>query len=160
MAEENKVKAMEIVIDDGSVAVPIKNTQGEEIGVFRFRPTDIAIIKRFNEIAKKFQDIVEPLEGIDINEDGTTDLDDSQAVAVLEAAEKQVYEACDYLFGGNMSEAFFGKMNPFSPINGSFYCELVLNAVGQFITSQFSQETQKINKNLGKYTDRYRRKKK
>ena len=54
MAEENKVNAMEIVIDDGSQWVPIKNKQGEEIGIFKFRPTDIAIIKRFNDISKKF----------------------------------------------------------------------------------------------------------
>lgn len=159
MAEENK-KAMEIIIDDGSLWVPIKNKQGEEIGVFKFRPTDIAIIKRFNDISKKFPDIVEPLNDVNINEDGTADIDDMQAMEVLEKAEKQIYEACDYLFGGNMSEAFFGKMNPFSPINGSFYCELAFNAVGQFITQQFSKETQKINKNLTKYTDKYRREKK
>ena len=47
--------------------------------------------------------------------------------AALREAEKRLYTACDKLFGGNMSEAFFGKMHPFSPINGHFYCENALS---------------------------------
>ena len=33
----------EIIIDDGSVKVPIRNKHGEQIGEFSFRPTDIGM---------------------------------------------------------------------------------------------------------------------
>lgn len=155
MAEENKQKSLEIVVDDGSQRIPIKNLAGDEIGVFYFRPTDVGIIKRFNETVAKFDRITEPLEGIAITPNGEADESDTKAAAALEEAEKRLYEACDYIFDGNMSEAFFGKMNPFSPVGGVFYCETALNRVGDFIAAQFDQETKKVNKRLSQYVRKY-----
>lgn len=155
MAEENKQKSLEIVVDDGSQRIPIKNLAGDEIGVFYFRPTDVGIIKRFNETVAKFDRITEPLEGIAIAPSGEADESDTKAAAALEEAEKRLYEACDYIFDGNMSEAFFGKMNPFSPVGGVFYCETALNRVGDFIAAQFDQETKKVNKRLSQYVGKY-----
>ena len=60
------------------------------------------------------------------------------------------------LFGGNMSEAFFGKMHPFSPINGHFYCENALSAVGAYISRQFDREVKKVNSRVERYTHGYR----
>ena len=54
----------EIIIDDGSVKVPIRNKHGEQIVEFSFRPTDIGIVDRFNSVAAEFDKIVEPLEGV------------------------------------------------------------------------------------------------
>ncbi|MBQ7931332.1 MAG: hypothetical protein IJ334_10010, partial [Clostridia bacterium] len=127
MAEEKKQAALKIVIDDGSQRIPIENMNGDEIGVFYFHPTDVGIIQRYNEMMSKFDEIVAPLEEIDINADGTADANDEAAAKALKEAEKRLYEACDYIFGGNMSEAFFGKMHPFSPVGGLFYCESALN---------------------------------
>lgn len=156
MAEEKKKQAaLEIVVDDGSQRVPIKNLSGDEIGVFYFHPTDVGIIQRYNEKMAKFDEIVAPLEAVDINADGTADADDNTAVDALKEAEKRLYEACDYIFGGNMSEAFFGEMHPFSPVGGVFYCETALNKVGAFISAQFEQETTKINNRLKKYVGKY-----
>lgn len=155
MAEEKKQAALEIVVDDGSQRVPIKNLSGDEIGVFYFHPTDVGIIQRYNERMSKFDEIVAPLEEVDINADGTANTDDGAAIDALKEAEKRLYEACDYIFGGNMSEAFFGKMHPFSPVGGVFYCETALNKVGAFISAQFEQETTKINNRLKKYVGKY-----
>lgn len=156
MAENIERNSMEIVIDDGNVRVPIKNKQGEEIGVFTFYPTDVGIIKRYNEIVSKFDEITAPLENVSIAADGTAaDTDDKAAVEALQEAEKRLFEATDYLFGGNMSEAFFGKMNPFSPVNGYFYCESAINAVGKFINKQFEQETKRIASRVNRYTKKY-----
>lgn len=155
MAENMKNFSMEISVNDGTVRVPVKNKQGEEIGVFYFRPTDINIIKRYNEVIDKFDNIVAPLENVDISSDGTAqDMNDQAAIEALKDAEKRLFEATDYLFGGNMSEAFFGKMNPFSPVNGHFYCESAINAVGSFINTQFDRETKKISSRVSRYTKR------
>lgn len=150
-------KGLNIVVDDGSERVPIKNKFGDEIGEFYFRPTDVGIIDRFNKMASEFDKITEPLESVNINPDGTADGDsnDDAALTAFAEAEKRLYEACDYMFGGNLSEAFFGKMHPFSPVKGRFYCEQVLETVGQFITQQFARETQRINSRVHKYTHGY-----
>lgn len=155
MAEEKKQAALKIVIDDGSQRIPIENLAGDEIGVFYFRPTDIGIIQRYNETMEKFDEILAPLENVDITEEGTANEGDTAAMTAINEAEKKLFEACDYIFDGNMSEAFFGKMHPFSPIGGVFYCESALSKVGAFISSQFEQETEKVNQRLNQYVGKY-----
>lgn len=149
MAENDK--KMFITVDDGLIEVPILNKKGEEIGVFRFRPDDVGMVHRYNETVAKLEKVITELENAE------TDVDDSFDKAI-KAAEKPLYEACDYLFGGNFSEAFFGKMHPFSPVNGRFYCETAIEAVGEFISHQFEQEVkklQKVDSAVRKYTHGY-----
>lgn len=156
---ENKIMQQnfnnEIIVDDGSVKVPIRNRQGEEIGVFYFRPTDIGIIDRFNALADEFDQITAPLESVNIKADGTVDEKSEAEFVALKEAEQRLFAACDKLFDGNMAEAFFGKMHPFSPINGHFYCENALGAVGNYISRQFSREVKKVNSRVEKYTHGY-----
>ena len=66
-------------------------------------------------------------------------------------AEKRLYAAVNELFGGDAAGAFFGRMHPFSPVNGAFYCEQVLGVVGKFISDQFDAETAKFKKRVAKY---------
>lgn len=152
-------KVMKIVINDGSVRVPIENMFGEELGAFTFRPTDIDIVKRYNESAEKFAAVVEPLEGAGINPDGTADETIEGSLEALGEAENRLYTLCNYIFGGDMAGAFFGKMNPFSPVDGRFYCEIAIEFLGNFITAQFDVETEKINTRVKSYTDGYSSKK-
>ncbi len=156
MTKKKKNTGFEIVVDDGSQRVPIKNLSGDEIGVFYFHPTDIGIIQRYNEMIEKFDEILEPLNNAGITPEGLPeDEQDRQAMNAIKEAEQKLYEACDYIFGGNMSEAFFGKMHPFSPVGGVFYCETALSKVGSFIADQFNQETEKVNKRLAPYVGKY-----
>lgn len=148
-----------ISVDDGSVKESIYNKFGDEIGVFYFRPTDIGIIERYNKVANEFDKIVEPLKDIDVNADGTADEDDELSLEAMKKAEKSLYEACDYIFGGNMSEAFFGKIRPFSIINGRFYAENALEAVGNYISKRFERETKRVNSRVERYTQGYHSKK-
>lgn len=148
-------KIMQLVVDDGSVSVPVMNKSGEQIGVFAFRPTDIGIIDRYNEVVKSFDKVTEPLENVTIENDGTVDPENEADLAALREATKRLYDAVDYLFGGNMAEAFFGKMHPFSPVNGQFYCAQAIDVVGAFIGQQFETETAKVEKRVQKYTHGY-----
>ena len=145
---------MEIIVDDGSQRVAIKDKYGREIGVFFFHPTDVGIIERFNKIAGEFDKITEPLANVDISANGTTNGDDAQSKALAEA-EKRLCDAVNYLFGSDCADAFFGSMHPFSPVNGVFYCENALNALGNYISAQFEAETKKFSKRVEKYTARY-----
>lgn len=145
-----------LIVEDGSERVPIRNKHGDEIGVFCFRPTDIGIIDRYNKVAADFDKITAPLESVNIKPDGTVTGEDVDEAAAMKQAEENLFKACDYLFGGNMSEAFFGQMHPFSPVNGHFYCENALAAVGKYISAQFDREVQKVNSRVERYTHGYR----
>ena len=141
-----------ITVDDGSRRVPILNMDGEEIGAFRFHPTDIGIIDRYNRLAEQFDAISEPLEGLSVPEGGEMDLTDPKLVAALTEAESRLNAAVNKLFGSDgAAEAFFGRMHPFSPVNGEFYATQVLQKVGAFIGAQFDTETRAMSKKAKKY---------
>ena len=153
---QDKNNQMKIVIDDGARKVPIVNLEGEELGVFYFRPTDMAIIDRYNEAIVKLDTVLAPLKDVGINAEGEAmDPEDEAAVKALHEAEERLNEICDYIFGGNMSEAFFAKMHPFSPVGGYFFCERALEMVGSFIADQFQKETQKVSSRVVQYTKKY-----
>ena len=152
--EEIKKETLSIVVDDGTVEVPITNTIGEQVGVFHFRPTDFNIVKRFNKISEEFGDVVNPLINANIGVNGEGE--DAESIKILNEAEEKLFELVDYLFDGNAAEAFFGKMHAFSPVDGKFYCEHVLNAVGEFISRQFDKEIKSITTRVDKYTHGYR----
>lgn len=158
MAEEikNNQTFTGIVVDDGSVKESIRNKHGEEIGVFYFRPTDVGIIDRYNKVAADFDKITAPLEDVNINPDGTVDEKNEAEQTAMQEATNRLFEACNYLFDGNFAEAFFGQMHPFSPVNGRFYCENALDAVGKYISRQFDREVTKVNNRVNRYTHGYR----
>ena len=149
--EEDAEAELGITIDDGLKRVPIKNTIGMEIGVFFFRPTDFGMVDRFNYLVGHFNEVVQLLDSIPEDENGQISTDDPKTMETLAAARNRLFELCDYAFGGNMSEAFFGAMDPFSPVGGSLYCEKAIMSVGAFIGKQFDTETAKINKRVEKY---------
>ena len=141
-----------ITVDDGSRRVPILNTDGEEIGAFRFHPTDLGIIERYNRLAEKFDAITEPLSALNVQEGQEIDLTDPALVSALKEAEGRLNEAVNELFGSDdAAPAFFGKMHPFSPVNGEFYATQVLEKVGAFIGAQFDTETKAMSKRARKY---------
>lgn len=144
---------LKIVVDDGRIRVPIENLEGDEVGCFYFSPTDLGIIERFNEVVKDFDKVVEPLDMVGVTNSGEGV--DEESVKALKEAESRLFKLIDYLFGGNADEAFFGRINPFSPIGGNFYCVSVMNVVSDFISKQFDAQTKKISKNLAKYPKPY-----
>ena len=157
MADNIKSMNLNITVDDGYQRVPITNKYGDEIGVFYFNPTDIGIIERYNTLAETFDAITEPLEAVNDAENADPDIIEARQIEALDKAKERLYEAVDKLFGGNAAEAFFGKVHPFSPVDGNFYCENVLQAVGEFISKQFDSETKKLSARVEKYTIRAQR---
>ena len=157
MADEIKKVGLSIVVDDGYQRIPINNKYGDEIGVFYFNPTDIGIIERYNKLAETFNAITEPLEAVEAAHGGTDEEIEARQMEALEEAKERLYDAVDKLFGGNAAEAFFGSVHPFSPVDGKFYCEIVLETVGQFISEQFDVETKKMSARVEKYTNRAQR---
>lgn len=150
---DDKALNLAITVDDGSRRVPILNVDGEEIGAFRFHPTDLGIIERYNKLADRFDAITEPLSAcLDGEQSDGAGLADPKVAAALTEAESRLNAAVNALFGSDdAAAAFFGKMHPFSPVNGEFYATQVLQKVGAFIGAQFDTETKAMSKKARKY---------
>lgn len=143
----------EIIIDDGLEEVKVKNKFGEEIGKFYFRPTDIGILTRYREAVDTFDEITKPLEEANIGTSGEGETDkDEKAIA---EAQHILFDKFNYIFGGNFAEAFFGSINPFSPVGGKFYCEQAIEMVGKYISNRFEKEAKASQKRVSKYTDNF-----
>ena len=157
----DNIKPMGIKIDDGRRRVPITNEYDDEVGVFYFNPTDINIIERFNKLAKDFENILEPLTSLpDFDENADENSDNNKLYReAMKISELRLNKAVNELFGGDAASTFFGQINPFSPVDGKFYCELVLESVGRYISEQFKKETEKISNRVEKYTGKYKRRK-
>ena len=156
--KKNNAAEMMIQVDDGLRRIPIKNSIGQEIGVFFFRPTDLGIMDRYNRMMEQFDEVLKPLENASIGTDGeAADPTDKETVEAIATATANINRLLDELFDGNFAEAFFGKMNPFSPVGGRFYCENAIDAVGKFIENAFGMEAETMSKHTEKYTAPYRK---
>ena len=156
--DENKIVEFPqeevIVVSDGRKRVRIQNQFGEDIGVFMFNPTDINIVNRYNEVAEQFSEVVAPLNGASIDKDG--EAADEESIELLNTAENRMIELIDYVINGDCRKAFFGKTQIFSPSDGKFYCENVLEAIGNYISMKFDKELHAISSRVDKHTHGYR----
>lgn len=143
-----------IVVSDGRVRVRIQNQLGESIGVFKFNPTDLNIINRYNEVADQFGDVVKPLQDVSITAEG--EAAEEAGIEALNQAENRMIELLDYVINGNSREAFFSKTHIFAPTDGVFYCENVLNKIGEYISMKFDSEVKKVNARVTRHTHGYR----
>ena len=143
-----------IEIDDGRIDIPIRNQFGETMGVFRFNPTDLNIVNRYNEAAENFEKIVKPLVDYDIDQNGEGS--DDAAIKALNDAEDKMIDLLDYVLGGNSRDSFFREIHAFTPTNGKFFCETMYEAVGKFISKKFDAETKKVNVRLQQHTNGYK----
>ena len=143
-----------IDIDDGKIEVKIRNQFGEVTGSFRFNPTDVKMVNRYNEAAERLQDIVKPLVNYNIGADGSGDGMD--AVKALNEAEDQLIKLFDYVLDGDSRAAFFSHTHAFSPMDGTFYCGKVLDGLGAFISKKFEVETKKADIRLQQRVHGYR----
>ena len=154
--EPEAEKNVGIVIDDGTEEVPITNLRGQRVGVFYVRPTDLGIVHRYEEFVKDFDTVLEPVQRANINSDGSAKDNDDRTINALREAEKRLSDKLNTLFDGNFSEAFFGKMNPFSIVGGRFYCEVAIEAVGAYIQKRFDHEMNLAQSRVERYTHGYR----
>lgn len=139
------------IVDDGTREIPIVNKFGKLICNIYIRPADYSIIDRFNELEQRFSSIVEPLRNISLKNDGTASFDeDWNTLKEVEAALKR---EIDILFDMEQADDIFAKRNPFSSVGGTFFAELVLNAIGEVISTAIAEEAALSEKRMSKYLD-------
>ena len=93
--------AEKITFNTGAKNYEIVDQDGNELGVFRFIPTDVGILNRYKETAAFFASVGDKIKGEDLEE-------------ILPELEKEAGEKIDFLFGAPVSENFFKITHPFT----------------------------------------------
>lgn len=134
------MSALQLNVDTGSILIEI-NDRGEKMGEFRFNPSDLDIVKRY-------EDVVEYLKGVTLGEN-------AGAEEVLAFSEK-IKEQFDYLLNYKVSDIIFAKCNPLTPLaNGDFYCENVLEGIAGIIEQSTNQRVEQKKAKIRKATAKY-----
>lgn len=138
-----------VIIDDGTQEIPILNKFGKHICNIYIRPADIAILDRYQALMRDFDQIIAPLQNLDINADGTASFDKDWKT--LKEVENRVKRKIDELFDMEEADAIFATRNPFSSVGGEFFCSRVLKALAAVITDAVERETKASQKRMAKY---------
>ncbi len=149
--EEMKNNAVQLVVDDGSRKYEIKNTLGEVVGEFTLTPTDLGIYERYAKMQEEIEAIVKPMEGMG------EEPDMEKFAEATEETKERLFAAVNRMFGGDVAGKLFGKLHPFTPVDGRFYFDRVLEVVGAQINAVFESEAEKFGEHVEKYTNRAQR---
>ena len=140
---------MRRIIDDGTIEVKLENKFGKQICAVHIRPADISIIDRLNSLMDDFSDIVEPLKECDINADGTAKFESQWAA--IKQVEAALIERINTVFDMDEAADIFAKRNAFSSVNGVFFAESVITALGDVVKEAIERESRESAERMSKY---------
>lgn len=135
-----------VVFQTGAKSYQIVDPEGNELGVFRFTPTDAGILNRYKEVAAYFSKLGERIKGENLE-------------AILPDLEKEAGEKIDLLFGAPVSENFFKITSPFTVLeDGEIFAEQIIKTIGSVIDKEFAEREEKQQERIRKYTAKYEKK--
>lgn len=127
-------------VDTGAQIINIDD-KGETIGQFRFNPTDLDIVKRYEKVVEKMSAITLPEKP-----------DEKDILSVSD----EIKDSFDYLLNYKVSDGIFAKCNPLTPItNGDFYFENVMEGIANLIEKTMNQRIEKKRAKIQKATSKY-----
>lgn len=130
---------------------------GDQNKVIELDPRDMTIIDRIDVASEKILEAEAGWKKLnDIDEKNMSDQDLERIKEQLHNAETQMREAIDYLFDSDVCEIILGKTSCFSPVNGKFKYELIIDCLSSLYESTVGSEMKKINKRkIEKHTAKY-----
>ena len=112
-------------IDDGAKEYVFKNTLGDTFATIKFNATDTGIVERFEDIQKDFKGMVY---------DDNADIEET-----LKALNVTIIDLFNRLLGRDVSSELFSVYKPMAVFaNGDFYCETLLEKIGEIIEHEFN----------------------
>lgn len=137
------------VIDDGTREVTLVNTFGKEICKVYFRPADLSFLDRYKALVDGFEEIVKPLESLDIKSDGSAAFE--RDWPVLKQVETDLKNRINALFDMEEADLIFASRSPFSSVHGQFFALRVLEALGGVIQTAMTEEVKASEQRVNKY---------
>lgn len=134
-------------IDDGTIRVPITDTDDREIGFFTFRPTDPSVSARLVAAGELAKEIKGPKEAQESLPEGIAQWSESTTA--------KVYALFDELLGEGAAKNVFKEINPLVVVGGNFVFETILEAITGLIEEALQEQAELREERLGKYLDGY-----
>lgn len=127
------------VLDDGTKEITLVNPFGKVICKLHIRTGDIGIYDRYKALMENFDSVVKPLSEVDITASGEAALDEMWEL--VKKVEDNLKQRINELFDMDEADAIFATRKPFASVNGHFFAEIVLNALGEVIRVALEEET-------------------
>lgn len=129
--------------------------------VIRFNPTDIDIVKRFNQAMKELREEKDGLEDVSLNPDGTVAIDDDATLEktskVLEEFNRVIREKLNFIFKSDVYDTIFDGQSPMAIVGKErqLLFEAFMDAAFHVINEEVENATRE---RVGKYTAKYKKK--
>ena len=104
---------------------------------------------RLNALMDDFSGIVEPLKNCDINADGTAKFEAQWAA--IKQVESALIDRINAVFDMDEAADIFAKRNAFSSVNGVFFVESVIMALGDVVKEAIEKESRESAERMSKY---------
>lgn len=141
-------------IDDGTREITLVNPYGMLICKIHFRPSDISIMDRYNQLTADFDKIIAPIAKTNIQPDGTASENATdEEWAALKEVESTLIQRINALLDTKDAGEIFKTRNAFSSVGGTFFVERVLDAIGNVILAYMQEETELSKARIAKYTE-------
>lgn len=117
--------------------IEIVDSNGNVTGHFRWNPSDLDIVKRFDSVVNFFN-------SMQVNE--------NNADEISEAIKNQA----NYLLDSPDAAEELFHCNPLTPrSDGTYYFEYVFNTLAEFVKSELNVRVPKVTSRMKKYTAKY-----
>lgn len=155
------------IVDNNIVDISIPSIQkqrfrinGDSTKILELNTSDANVVTRLEKGYKKLLELANKVADLsdDTEEDST-----EEALAKLSDKlgdlDKQMREQLDYIFDSNVSEVCVGNGSMYSPKDGQFYFEHIIESIGKLYENSFNQEFRLMKKRMEKHTSKYMGKK-
>ena len=123
-----------IQLTTGDVTYELRNESGEQIGVIRFNPADIDIVRRGEAVAKWF---------------GSMKIPKKPTLEQVYELSDKIKEQFDFWLNRNVSAEIFKVCNPLSLLSdGTRYYVSVLNVVSDILAKTLRERVEKSAKRV------------
>ena len=143
------IKQFNSVFDDGTREITLRNPYGKVICQVHFRPADFSILDRLEKLRTDLPEIITPMKNISINANGTATFEKDWAI--LKGVETALIDRLNQLFDMDDAGEIFAKRNAFSSIDGKFFCENVIEALGNIVVEAVENEMKLSKARTDKY---------
>lgn len=136
---------------------------GDTSKIIEFDPSDIGVANRLAKSMLKFKELEN--QWIALNESANkisensdeTNIDDTEDFSnKFDNLEKSIKGIIDYVFDGDVADKLLGNSSAFSPVNGLFKYEHIINAMIKCYEKNIQDEAPKFNaRKVNTYTHKY-----
>lgn len=140
---------------------------GDPNKVIEFDPSDIGVANRLAKSLPRMQELADKWEKLNTSAESIKAGDDDEAVLSAtkefsdnyEELETSMRDIIDDVFDAKVADTLLGNTSAFSPVNGKFKYEHVIEAMLKCYEQQIQDEAPKFRaRNMGKYSGKYLKK--